>query len=404
MVRTAVYFLLTVAVVVAGSLLAGRLWSGKPEQLPETVQVIVREDMTIAEFGQANSLDRPTLKGLFDLQAPSDLQKKVADMGMTPEQLTKKLNQSQALQTERETKNWFKIPLKGGLWILFLATVFVLLRKGRINASSRKWVYAAAVLVFGVLLGSDPSPMGTVKDAIVLYGSRGVIFMPRLIAFSIFLLMVILANKFICSWGCQLGTLQDFVFRLNRDKADKKGLFRQVKVPFVISNTIRMAFFTALTAVAFLWATDLVEHIDPFKIFKPKVLGIAGILFIGMILIAALFVYRPWCHFFCPFGLISWMAEKISLFRIKVDYDKCIGCEACSKACPSTVMDAILKQDRVVPDCFACGTCMEVCPAKAISFDKGKRQPVPDGKFAQTTDGDDKTEQKAVQQENGTSH
>jgi len=67
----------------------------------------------------------------------------------------------------------------------------------------------AAVCVFGIIPGSDPSPMGTVKDAIVLLDLKGMIFPPRLIAFGIFLLMVILANKYICSWGCRFGTLQD---------------------------------------------------------------------------------------------------------------------------------------------------------------------------------------------------
>jgi polyferredoxin len=107
----------------------------------------------------------------------------------------------------------------------------------------------------------------------------------------------------------------------------------------------------------------------------------AGGLFIGLILVLSLFVYRPWCLFFCPFGLVGWLAEKVSFFKIKVDYDKCISCRACSKACPSTVMDAILKQDRVIPDCFSCGTCMEICPVKAISFERGKRQKPPAGKF-----------------------
>ena len=273
MIRPLIYFLLTLTVVISGSMVSSKMWAGNPEKLPENIELVIREDMTIAQFGQANSLDRPVLKSIFGLQSPDDLQKQVSEMGMTAEQITNKVNQTRALQTEQATKNWFKIPLKGGLWILFLATVFVLLRKGRINASNRKWVYAAAVVIFGILLGSDPSPMGTVKDAIVLYGSKGVVFKPRLIAFSIFLLMVIAANKFICSWGCQLGTLQDFIFRLNRDGADKKGLFRQIKVPFVISNTVRIIFFAALTAVAFMWATDIVEHIDPFKIFKPQVLG-----------------------------------------------------------------------------------------------------------------------------------
>jgi polyferredoxin len=224
--------------------------------------------------------------------------------------------------------------------------------------------------------------MGTVKDAIVLLGSRGVIFPPRLIAFGVFLLMVIIANKFICSWGCQLGTLQDTIFRLNRDKGDRKGVLRQVKVPFAVSNAVRVAFFITIAVFAFVWATDIVEGIDPFKVFKPRALAWLGGTFVGIVLIASLFVYRPWCHFFCPFGLVGWAAERISLFKVHVDYDKCIACGSCEKACPSTVMGAILRRDRTIPDCFSCGTCMEVCPAGAISFGTGGRSKPPAGKFA----------------------
>jgi NAD-dependent dihydropyrimidine dehydrogenase PreA subunit len=137
--------------------------------------------------------------------------------------------------------------------------------------------------------------------------------------------------------------------------------------------------------VAFVWATDIVEGIDPFKVFKPQVLGLLGAAFVGAILILSLFTYRPWCHFFCPFGLAGWMAEKVSLFNIKVDYDKCIACGACEKACPSTVMGAILKRDRVIPDCFACGTCIETCPAGVIALKFGKRTKPPRGKFVQAT-------------------
>jgi polyferredoxin len=152
-------------------------------------------------------------------------------------------------------------------------------------------------------------------------------------------------------------------------------------MPFIISNSIRVLFFLGLILVAFIWAADIIGLIDPFKIFKPQVIGITGGLFLGLILVVSLFVYRPWCHFFCPFGLVGWLAEKVSFFKIKVNYDKCISCQACSKACPSTVMDAILKRDRIVPDCFSCGTCMETCPVNAISFERGKRHRPPTGKF-----------------------
>ncbi len=381
MLRTVLYFVIILFVVVAASVVSSNLWAGKEELLPGDITVTVSEDMTVKEFGQKHNLNRKVLKKVFSLTSQDDLQKRVADFGMNKELLNKKVNKVLAVQAEHESKNWFKIPLKGLLWILFLLVVYKLLRKGKINTHRRKWIYMATVGVFGIILGSDPSPMGTVKDAIVLLGSKGVIFPPRLIAFGIFLLMVILANKFICSWGCQLGTLQDLMFRLNRNSKDSKGLFGQIKITFIISNSVRILFFFILILVAFTWAADIIGPIDPFKIFKPQVIGMTGGLFIGLILFSSLFIYRPWCHFFCPFGLVGWVAEKISLFKIKVYYDKCISCQACSKVCPSTVMDAILKQDRVIPDCFSCGTCMETCPVNAISFEPGKRQKPPAGKF-----------------------
>jgi polyferredoxin len=379
--RTISYFIVIVFVVVSTSVLSSRLWSGKQEQLPERTAVNIDKNITVSEFGKKYHLDRKGLKKIFALKSPDDLKKQVAEFGMNEDLLSKKVNQVLAIQAENESKNWLKILLKGLLWVIFLLAVFKLMSKGKVSARNRKWIYMAAVGVFGIILGSDPSPMGTVKDAIVLLGSNGVIFPPRLIAFGIFLLMVILANKFICSWGCQFGTLQDLIFRLNRDRKDSKGLFGQIKIPFIISNSIRILFFLVLIFVAFIRAADIIGAIDPFKIFKPQVIGIAGGLFIGLILVLSLFVYRPWCHSFCPFGLVGWLVEKVSFFKIKVDYDKCISCRACSKACPSTVMDAILKQDRVIPDCFSCGTCMEICPVNAISFGRGKRQKPPAGKF-----------------------
>jgi polyferredoxin len=322
------------------------------------------------------------LQKVFDLQSPADRQEPLVAFGMSDQQIVKKTQGLLALQAEHGSKNWGKILVKFGLWLAFLTFVFVLMLRGKVTAKNRRWLLLAAVAIFGVVLGSDPSPMGTVKDAMVLLGSRGVIFPPRLIAFGVFLLLVIVANKFICSWGCQLGTLQDAIFRLNRDKQDRKGLIRQFKVPFVISNSVRIAFFAAIVAFAFLWATDVVEGIDPFKIFKPRVLGWAGAVFVGATLVLSLFTWRPWCHFLCPFGLVGWAAEKISVFKVHVDYDKCVACGVCEKACPSTVMGAILRRDRVIPDCFSCGTCMETCPAKAISFRAGRRSKPPAGKFA----------------------
>lgn len=375
-------FLILVVLVVGLSAVSSRLWGGKPEGAPEAKELVLNESMTVGQFAKANDLPPRMLKKVFGLESPDDKQKQVSSFGMTADQVRAKVRQMLVLRAEHGSKNWIKIVVKFALWASFLGFVFVLMRKRKVTASNRKLLLLAAAVVFGVILGSDPSPMGTVKDAVVLFGSERVIFPPRLIAFVVFLLMVIFANKFICSWGCQLGTLQDVIFRLNRDKTDSKGILTQYRVPFAISNTVRIIFFTILTIAAFAWATDIVHPIDPFKIFKPQHLGLAGALFVWAILVASLFVYRPWCHFFCPFGLFGWVAEKLSVFKIHVDYDKCTACGRCEKACPSTVMGAILKRDRVIPDCFSCGSCLETCPAGAVSFKSGPRALPPEGELA----------------------
>ncbi len=369
-------FFLLILIVVVGSIISVRLWSGKPEKIDKPVEIVINEDMTISEIGKVNKLENTVLKNAFGLKAKEEMQKKLSDFNLTVEKAASKIQKSMALQSEDASKNWVKIVIKFGLWFAFLIFMFVMMKKKKVNTANRSWFYFIAVMIFGVILSADPSPMGTIKDNFALFGAYHVLFPPRLVALALMLLMVILANKFICSWGCQLGTLQDLIFRINKSK-DGKPVIAQIKIPFIITNTIRIIFFIIFAAIALIWAFDIIEPVDLFKIFKPSALGIIGIIFAAIVFSLSLVVYRPWCHFFCPFGLIGWIAEKISITKIKVDYDKCIACGSCIKSCPSTVMEAIIKKKRTIPDCFSCASCIESCPVDAISFSRGKREKPP---------------------------
>jgi polyferredoxin len=380
-IKIAFLFCILLGAVILSSQVSVKIWSDKPETIPELEELIIVDDMSVMEFGKQNSIPNPVLKEMFALESKSDLQKNLAGFGLSHDEIESKVSKAMALSAEHESKNWIKIPLKFGLWFVFLATTFAVIRKTKITGRVRKIFYLAAVILFGIILSADPSPMGTVKDAVHLYASKHVIFPPRMIALSIFLFIVFLANKFICAWGCQLGTLQDLIFRINRNKKDTRGILKQYKPPFWVTNSFRITFFTLFTIAAFIWAADIYSTIDPFKIYKPLVITSLGWLFIASLLIVSLFIYRPWCQLFCPFGLVGWLLEKISVFKIKVDYETCISCEACAKACPSTVMDAILKRDKTIPDCFACGTCINVCPTDSVQFKSGKREIPPTDKF-----------------------
>ena len=65
---------------------------------------------------------------------------------------------------------------------------------------------------------------------------------------------------------------------------------------------------------------------------------------------------------------------------VKINVDKCVGCEACVAACP---FGAISMKDgvAVIGDaCTQCGACVEVCPAGAIErIEEPKAKSAQDG-------------------------
>jgi NAD-dependent dihydropyrimidine dehydrogenase PreA subunit len=380
-IRTATLFTLIVVLVAGLSILSNRFWGGKPEPLPEKKRFITADEMTILQFGQVNGLPNTVLQEIFEVKAQSDLETTLRAYG-TSDQVAAMVTKKLALAREHAGKNWIKISLRFGLWFAFLSAVFIFLKKRKAASGIRNWLLCIAVFIFGVVLGPDPNPMATVKDAIYLYGTTHAIFPPRMIALGVFLAIVIFANKYMCAWGCQAGTLQDLIFQINQTDQRKAVIGRQIKFPFVMTNATRVIFFCMFILIAFSEGIDIIAPISPFKIYQPMYLGLFGGIFLGVLLLASLFIYRPWCHFFCPFGLVSWLVEKASIVKISVDYKTCIACQKCATACPSTVMGAILRCDkRTIPDCFACYACREVCPTNSISFSSRKRTLPPSDHF-----------------------
>lgn len=364
---------LTAFLVISGSFLSVKIWSDKNEEIAKYRDIVITPGITLEELKNSYNIPKEVIIKVFGTDRDDQLKMPVSAYETDNKKLVENLQKSIALYEENQSKNWFKIPLKFVLWFIFMGSVFYMIKTKILNPRKRIRLYFAGVIVFGIILGADPSPMGTIKDAIALYGEKHVIFKPRMIALAVFLFTVFAANKMICAWGCQFGMLQDLIFRINRDEDDKKGIIKQYKIPFVVTNSIRILFFIVFTVTAMMLAQDIISPIDPFKIFKPQFLLLPGIIMLVMLLISSLFIYRPWCHLFCPFGLAGWLVEKISRYKIVVDYNKCTTCLACEKACPSTVMSAILRRDKIIPDCFSCGTCVSVCKFEAVSFTSAKR-------------------------------
>jgi hypothetical protein len=363
-------FFSTVTIIVALSFFISQRFAGHTEKLYVPKQIIVSEDMTIATIANKNNQKEELIQNALKIKDNNDKEKTLKELGISEKDASSKIQQTLNFKAEEASKNVVLIVGKFVLWAVFMTVAFLLLRKNKMSPSLSKYILLCSTLIFGVILGPEPNSMSTVKDMVSNFAIKGVLFPPRIIALLVFLGIVFAANKLICGWVCQLGTLEDFIFRLNRDSKDREGIFRQYKIPFYISNTIRIVFFILFTLIAFVCSFDIIEAINPFVVFKPAALTSIGIAFISILLISSLFIYRPWCHLFCPFGLIGWIVEKFSRYRIKVNPTTCINCKECVTACPSDAMKSILKKDKVKPDCFSCGTCINVCPTKSITFDK----------------------------------
>jgi len=235
-----------------------------------------------------------------------------------------------------------------------------------------RWPYLAAlvvaVLAAGFLTGKSPNPMeGSIKlfkSLVGLYPSVAV----KLGLFAFFAILAVIGNKLICGVACPFGALQELVFSLPGLKK-----VRPLKPSFWVTNSIRGALF--LLSLLLLFGVlggkpgYVVYHVlNPFNLFNFDVdYTVTWMVIVGSVVLGFLF-YRPFCQLICPFGFLSWLLERISIFRVKVDPERCTECGTCAKACPLPAADDRVKGKLLPADCFSCARCLKVCPTDAIGY------------------------------------
>jgi len=88
-----------------------------------------------------------------------------------------------------------------------------------------------------------------------------------------------------------------------------------------------------------------------------------------VILLPILSKRRIQCGLFCPLGALQSLTNKINIFEVRIDRDKCVDCGRCISLCPTFSLDeASIQQGRTLLSCTRCGKCMDHCPKGAISY------------------------------------
>ncbi len=179
---------------------------------------------------------------------------------------------------------------------------------------------------------------------------------------------VILGRGF-CSWGCFYGGWDD-------------GFSRTARKPFIkaVNSAYRWFAFAMLIVMA-LWsaATIMPQYCNwlcPFKLVTERdaIVDIESLmknivmfsLFIALVVVLPIMTKkRIQCATFCPMGAFESLFNKLSLFQVKNNESKCIGCGKCQKACP---LLAIGKDNKPLINCAKCGKCVDECPTGAMQF------------------------------------
>jgi ferredoxin len=202
------------------------------------------------------------------------------------------------------------------------------------------WVLMAASLVyFGLWRGGCVCPVGAIQNAaLALADSSYAIPLSVAMFFLLPLAFALFVGRTFCAAVCPLGALQDIV------------IVRPLKVPAYLDHALGLLGYVYLGAGVLFAATGsafIICEYDPFvsffrllPIWRPGVggdaLGGSTTLLVlgGVFLAGGLFIGRPYCRWFCPYGAILRVLARAAKWRVAITPDECIRCRLCEDSCP----------------------------------------------------------------------
>ena len=187
-------------------------------------------------------------------------------------------------------------------------------------------------------------------------------------------------GRLICGFLCPFGFLQELLYKIpvRKWKIPKKidDRLRYLKyVILVVFVLLLPAFLHGTYGIGDPWFCKYIcpagtlEGGIPLVSVNSGLRSMVGVLFswkiliLILVLVASMYIYRPFCKYMCPLGAIYGLFNRFSIYQMQVEKDKCTHCGICEKTC---LMQVNVTENINSPECIRCGACKNVCPVHAI--------------------------------------
>jgi ferredoxin-type protein NapH len=183
---------------------------------------------------------------------------------------------------------------------------------------------------------------------------------------------IVLGRGF-CSWMCFYGGFDEGCSRLAKKTRIRKIDRRWIYFPFALLLVIVLISAATLEPTYCGWLCPF-KAVTEYAAVTSIVALIQAIifitLFVGLVIVLPFLTRRRiQCGLFCPFGAFQSFTNKANVFDVRIDPQKCSGCQKCVNTCPTFSLDEnSLKSGRMSITCTKCGKCVDACPKNAISY------------------------------------
>ncbi len=183
-----------------------------------------------------------------------------------------------------------------------------------------------SLLYFGFYRKGCVCAIGSVQDVVLALADPGYAVPLTVLAFFLLpLLFTVFFGRSFCAAVCPHGAIQDLV------------LVRPIKIRPWLEHALGLVPFVYLGAAVLFAATGsafVICQYDPFVGFFRRSGAFNMLAFGAILLLAGLFIGRPYCRFLCPYGALLSLISRVSKWNVTLTPHDCIQCQLCDVACP----------------------------------------------------------------------